>query len=386
MKNKPEISLIITAAGASSRFSSDMPPHRRIKKQWLRLGAMPLWQKVADDFKKLTDFKQIILAVSKQDFTYMQNSYDYTFVCGGQSRQESVQNALEYIQTPLVLISDVARWNLDKNVLENLLLAWNEEIDCVAPYLEVPDTAVYEGQTIKRDALKRIQTPQLCNTQTLKNALSIGEFTDESSAIAANGGKVAYIKGSHKLAKLTNENDLFSAKDLPAPSEEIFVGSGFDVHSFEMGKKMVLGGVPIASDFGFKAHSDGDVLLHALSDAILGAIGGGDIGEWFPDTEEAHKNADSRLLLKQIYDFAISVGFELINADITIFAQTPKIAPYKQAIRQSVAELLYTDKSRVNIKATTTEHLGFIGRKEGLGVSANVHMKFINWKENIWIS
>lgn len=372
------------AAGTSSRFCSQMSPNHRIKKQWLRLGHTPLWEKVANDLAKLYDFKQIILAISKEDFAYAKKIYDYKFVCGGKTRQESVQNALEYIQTPLVLISDAARWNLDENVFKNLLNALNEDTDCVVPYLEVPDTATYEGRYIERNSLKLIQTPQLCRTQKLKDALTKGNFTDESSAIWTNGGKIAYIKGSSKLAKLTYENDLNALKELPNPSKEIFCGSGFDVHAFEMNKKMILGGIEIESDFGFKAHSDGDVLLHALTDAILGAIGGGDIGDWFPDTDETHKNADSKLLLKQIYDFAISIGFEIINADITIYAQIPKISPYKSKIRQSVAEILYADKSRINIKATTTEKLGFIGRKEGIGVSASVNMKFINWKEKIW--
>ncbi|PAF43475.1 bifunctional 2-C-methyl-D-erythritol 4-phosphate cytidylyltransferase/2-C-methyl-D-erythritol 2,4-cyclodiphosphate synthase [Helicobacter sp. 11S03491-1] len=370
------------AAGSSSRFCAQAPAHYRIKKQWIRLGSLPLWQKVANDFKKIYNFKKIIITACDLDFVYMQKICDFEIVLGGKTRWESMQNALEHVQTQAVLISDVARWNLDENVFFNLLEAFDDSTDCVAPYLEVPDTAIYKETYIDRTALKLIQTPQLSRTQKLR-CLKNENFTDESSAISANHGKVVYIPGSPKLAKLTYYNDIFALKELPSPSVEIFTGNGFDVHAFEKGKKMVLGGIEIQSDFGFAAHSDGDVALHALSDAILGAIGGGDIGEWFSDEDPQYKLADSKVLLKQIYDFAISIGFQLIHADITIIAQTPKIAPYKSKIHTSIAEILYMDKSRVNIKATTTENLGFIGRKEGIAVMANVNMKFINWKEKI---
>ncbi|PAF46789.1 hypothetical protein BKH46_06100 [Helicobacter sp. 12S02634-8] len=380
---KGEISLVIVAAGSSERFCAHLPPHQRVKKQWLRIGNVPLWKKVADDFMQLYDFAQTIIAVSPDDYSYIQKAYGYPVVIGGNTRQASVQNALQHIHTPFVLISDAARWCLDGDVIANLLNQANTHTDCIAPYLEVADTAVYGGTYIDRKALKLIQTPQLCHTQKLKDALTKGTFTDESSAISHCGGKVSYITGSPKLAKLTHGDDLHRLKDLPCVSGEIFTGSGFDVHGFEVGKKMVLGGVEMDTDFGFKAHSDGDVALHALTDALLGAIGGGDIGEWFPDTDKTYQNANSKLLLKKVYDFAISIGFEIINADITIFAQTPKIAPYKSQIRQSIASLLHTDLNRINIKATTTEHLGFIGRKEGICTQANVHLRFIDWRAKI---
>ncbi|PAF51657.1 bifunctional 2-C-methyl-D-erythritol 4-phosphate cytidylyltransferase/2-C-methyl-D-erythritol 2,4-cyclodiphosphate synthase [Helicobacter sp. 13S00477-4] len=377
------MSLIITAAGNSTRFCSHLPPKHRIKKQWLRIGQIPLWQKVADDWKRFYDFEKIILVVSKEDFDYVDGFYDYDFVVGGDNRTQSVRNALQYVQTPLVLVSDVARWNLDEGVYLRLLDALDDISDCIAPYLQLPDTIMYGDHYIDRDLIKIIQTPQLCRTEKLKFALLKGDFTDESSAIKALGGKITYVKGSQKLSKLTYQDDMIVLRELQNPSVEIFVGNGFDIHPFEAGKKMLLGGVVIESDLGFKAHSDGDVVLHALTDAILGAIGGGDIGEWFPDTDQKHKNADSKVLLKQVYDFAISIGFELVNADITIIAQTPKIASYKSKIRQNIATMLHMQNSRINIKATTTENLGFIGRKEGVAVSVSVNMKFINWKEEI---
>lgn len=378
-----DLSLIIMAAGSSTRFTSAIPTHHRIKKQWLRTGTIPLWQKVANDFCKLYDFKKIILTASKDDFEYMKKISDFEVVLGGDTRQESLKNALEYVQTDFVLTTDVARWNMDSDVWERLIENFDTSLDCIAPYLNVPDTAMYEGSYINRESLKLIQTPQLSKVSKLKDSLKNQDFSDESSAISSNGGKVAYVLGSPKLSKLTYYEDIHSLNNLPPPSNEIFTGCGFDVHGFEQNKQMVLGGVKIPSDFGFAAHSDGDVALHSLADAILGAIGGGDIGEWFPDNDITHKNADSKLLLKKIYDFALSIGFELINADITILAQTPKISPFKTEIRQTIANLLYVDKSKINIKATTTENLGFIGRKEGVATLANVNLRLINWKENI---
>lgn len=378
-----DLSLIVMAAGSSTRFTSAIPTHHRIKKQWLRTGNIPLWQKVADDFCKLYDFKKVILTASKEDFEYMKKISDFEIVLGGNTRQESLKNALEYVQSDFVLVTDVARWNMDIRVWERLLGSFDTSLDCIVPYLNVPDTAMYEGNYINRESLKLIQTPQLSRVKKLKDSLNNKDFSDESSAISHNGGKVAYVQGSPKLSKLTYYEDLHSLSNLTSPSNEIFTGCGFDVHSFEQNKPMVLGGVKIPSDVGFAAHSDGDVALHALADGILGAIGGGDIGEWFPDDEEANKNADSKLLLKKIYDFALSVGFELINADITILAQTPKISPFKAQMRETIANLLYVDKAKINIKATTTENLGFIGRKEGVGTLANVNLRLINWKENI---
>jgi 2-C-methyl-D-erythritol 4-phosphate cytidylyltransferase/2-C-methyl-D-erythritol 2,4-cyclodiphosphate synthase len=143
---------------------------------------------------------------------------------------------------------------------------------------------------------------------------------------------------------------------------------------------MVLGGVTIESPFGFQAHSDGDVAIHALIDALLGAACLGDIGMLFPDTDNAYKNIDSKHLLEKCVEKLHQFGFVIHHADITIIAQTPKIAPYKEQMRRTLATLLHLSPARLNIKATTTEHLGFIGRKEGLGVIATASVHYFDWK------
>lgn len=143
---------------------------------------------------------------------------------------------------------------------------------------------------------------------------------------------------------------------------------------------MFLGGVEIKSDYGFKAHSDGDVLIHSIIDALLGACGAGDIGEFFPDTDEKYKGADSKELLSHIVKFVYSVGYEIVNVDLTILAEKPKINPHKSKIKSKVAELLNIEKQFVNIKATTSEKMGFVGRKEGVAVYSVATLKYYDWK------
>lgn len=150
------------------------------------------------------------------------------------------------------------------------------------------------------------------------------------------------------------------------------IGQGFDVHAFEAGKPLVLGGVTVPHNLGLKAHSDGDVLLHALCDALLGAAALGDIGHHFPDTDPAYRNADSRDLLRAVYSKLETLGFTLVNADMTVLAQSPRLAPWIDAMRETIATDLHAPIDAVSVKATTTEHLGFTGRKEGIAALAVV--------------
>lgn len=370
------------AAGDSTRFCDDFT----CKKQWIRVDEEPLWLVATHKITQQFSFKKILITASQNDFAYMTDISPYQVVQGGESRTQSLRNALKYVDTPFVFVSDVARWNAQESVLRALFAKLDEideSIACIVPYVKVSDTSFYNGEYLNRNEIKLIQTPQLSRTEDLRYALeSCLDSGDESSAIHKYGKKVAFVEGSPLMSKLTFKSDLlFHLPYLKIPSKRVFVGSGIDVHSFEENKEMWLGGVRIESPFGFKAHSDGDVVLHALSDAILGAIGGGDIGQWFPDSDEMYKNADSKKLLKYIYDFALSVGYELHNVDINIMAQTPKIAPYNSQMRECIARILQLPKSRINIKATTTESLGFVGRKEGVCVQASVSMGFAPWQE-----
>ena len=371
-----KLTLILLAAGTSSRFELN------VKKQWLRIGHKPLWQFVADKFQETKFFDKIIITSSPDDITFMNTYADYTFVKGGNTRQISLKNALNEVNTDFVLVSDIARSCVSQDFLENIISQKNTA-DCIVPYLKVTDTIVYENNTIDRDQVKRIQTPQLSLTSSLIDALQTEvEFTDESSAIVANGGTRSFIVGENEAHKITHIEDLNKISCLNKPSSDTLSGTGFDVHAFEDGGVMWLGGVEIESPLSFKAHSDGDVAIHALIDALLGASGMGDIGMMFPDNDETYKGIDSKKLLQNVVTKINNFGFIIVNIDLTIAAEKPRVGKYKLAMRKKLSEILGINASRVNIKATTTEKLGFIGRGEGVGVIANANLKYYDWTKS----
>ena len=368
-----DLTLILLAAGNSSRFK--VP----VKKQWLRIGHDPLWLFVTNRITKMFPFAHIIVVSHPEELPFMQQMCDTAIVAGGETRQHSLRNALTHVNTTHVLVSDIARACIDPDLIARLIAA-KDQADCIVPTLGVNDTIVYGDETIARESIKRVQTPQLSRTDVLRLALNTTlEYTDESSAIVAFGGTRAYVEGDIRADKITHINDLTSLECLGAPCAMTFTGNGFDVHPFEDGKPMVLGGVKIDSPYGFKAHSDGDVAIHALIDALLGAACMGDIGMLFPDTDESYKNIDSKLLLQRCVQKIHHFGFVISHADITIIAQVPKVGPYKEQMRKTLAPLMDLNPARLNIKATTTEHLGFIGRKEGVGVIATASLHYFDW-------
>jgi 2-C-methyl-D-erythritol 4-phosphate cytidylyltransferase / 2-C-methyl-D-erythritol 2,4-cyclodiphosphate synthase len=369
-----DLTLVLLAAGNSSRFK--VP----VKKQWLRIGHDPLWLHVTNRIKESLPIENIILVVHPEEIPFVSAMCDYQVTCGGATRQQSLKNALALVKTPYVMVSDIARACVDTDLIQRLL-EHKDKADTIVPALNLSDTIVYHNETIAREEVKRVQTPQLSRTEMLHRALdTTTEYTDESSAIVACGGTRYFIPGDERAAKITFANDLTSLECLSPPSSITFTGNGFDVHGFEEGKPMVLGGVEIESPFGFRAHSDGDVAIHALIDALLGAACLGDIGMLFPDTDAAYKDIDSKELLKACVQKLHNFGFVISHADITIIAQTPKLSPYKEQMRRTLASIMLIPVSRLNVKATTTEHLGFIGRKEGVGVMATASVHYFDWK------
>lgn len=399
----PKIALILLGAGDSSRFQASashllsyektqakLP--RLPKKQWLRIGEIPLWLKVALDLRRIYPFVQCILSAKSNEKKYMQKyleafSLDFELVSGGSTRQESLKNALEILEDSVeyVLVNDIARCNIPKDLSQRIL----DEIgnyDCVVPCLQLSDTIAYSKDSkleyLKRENLKIIQTPQLSKVSALKSALKEQDFTDESSAIYVNGGSVGFVQGALEAKKLTFVEEL-KEMQLSKPSSRTLVGNGSDIHALSGGEGIILGAVAIPCEFKLIAHSDGDACLHALSDALLGAIGFGDIGEWFPDDNPVYQGADSADLLRIIVNFVRDVGYNILQADVTIFAQKPKISPYKSAMEHKIAEILQINPFKVNVKATTTEKLGFIGRGEGILAQASVVLEYFDW-ENLF--
>lgn len=369
-----DLTLVLLAAGNSTRFK--VP----VKKQWLRIGHDPLWLYVTNRIKESLPEVNVILVVHGSEIPFITPLCNFTVVSGGNTRQQSLKNALKEVKTPYVMVSDIARACVDSELIKRLIESQGVA-DTIVPSLDVHDTVVYNNETIVREQVKRIQTPQLSRTDILRHALESDiEYTDESSAVVACGGTRHFVLGDEGAAKITHAGDTAALACLSGPSNVIFTGNGFDVHPFEENKPMMLGGVEIDSPYGFKAHSDGDVAIHALIDALLGAACLGDIGMLFPDTDNAYKNIDSKELLVRCVEKLHNFGFVILHADITIIAQAPKIAPYKEQMRSGLASLLKIPTARLNVKATTTEHLGFIGRKEGVGVMATASVHYFDWK------
>lgn len=369
-----DTTLILLGAGSSSRFKSN------VKKQWLYTGEIPLWLHVAEHFAKSADFAQIIIVSTQEEIDLMKHFASYTYVAGGKSRQASLSNALQHVTSEHVLVSDIARCCVPSEMIQGILAAKGSG-SCIVPVLPVTDTLYLDDHPIDREKVKIIQTPQLSVSKMLKNALETETlFTDDSSAIASLGEKVYFVEGSSDAHKLTTIADLQKLPCLKAPSAKTLTGFGIDIHPFEPNKTMVLCGVNIDAAYGFKAHSDGDVAIHALIDALLGAAGMGDIGERYPDTEETYAGADSKILLQDTVKRVTSFGHTIGNIDLTIMAEAPKLLPYKEAMRTTLASLLGIRKNFVNIKATTAEKLGFVGRKEGVTVHAVANLTYTNWK------
>ncbi|WP_299546750.1 2-C-methyl-D-erythritol 2,4-cyclodiphosphate synthase [uncultured Helicobacter sp.] len=395
----PKIALILLGAGESTRFRdlTQVPTKtneqknavtKLPKKQWIRLNEIPVWLKVAKELHSIYPFCDFVLSAMESEIFYMRKYLDFyhlnfKLACGGVTRQDSLKNAIALLDSNVefVFVSDIARCNISQTLCQRILKEVGK-YDCVVPFLKIQDTIAYEDLTLqylKRECLKIIQTPQLSRLSKLKVAFKKGNFTDESSGICAIGGSVGFVEGEQTARKLTFLQDLKSL-NLPPPSNQTLIGIGGDIHALTSGDGIILGGIPISCPYRLIAHSDGDVCLHALCDAILGAIGAGDIGEWFPDNSLTYKGADSKQLLAKVVNFAYSVGYSFKQADLTIFAQKPKISPFKSAMESQIATLLGIPNFKVNVKATTTEKLGFIGREEGIFVQASVVLGYFNWK------
>jgi 2-C-methyl-D-erythritol 4-phosphate cytidylyltransferase/2-C-methyl-D-erythritol 2,4-cyclodiphosphate synthase len=315
---------------------------------------------------------------------------------GGASRAESVLNGLRALAAQAaaqdwVLVHDAARPCLTSEDLSTLIDAVQGGGRVSGAVLSSPivDTVRRERggaiETVDREGLWRALTPQVFRIgelqQALGEALASGTtVTDEAQAMERLGFTARLVRGSAFNIKVTTPKDLEMAQAILKGmavlrnSERglMRIGQGFDVHAFGDGNHVVMGGVTIPYSKGVVAHSDGDVVIHALCDAILGALGLGDIGQHFPDTDPRYRGVDSRVFLREVYVRMNEAGLELVNADITVLAEAPRIGKYRAAMAQNLAADLGAPAQRVNIKATTTEKLGFVGRGEGLAASAAV--------------
>ena len=388
---------IVPAAGRGTRFSSaaDAPP-----KQYSPLMGATVLQWSLRALLAEPRVHAVVVAVAPDDahWAAMAAKLNHPKVhtaTGGASRQETVANGLEFLAERAaaddwVLVHDAARPCLKSADLGALLDAVGAEdtagaASSVGAVLAVPivDTVKRElaehVATVDRRGLWRALTPQIFVFAVLRHALKEAALagvpvTDEAQAVERMGLRPVLVQGSPFNVKVTGVPDLELAGSILKMTEvtPMRVGQGFDVHAFGEGDHVILGGVRIAHSKGVVAHSDGDVVIHALCDALLGAMGDGDIGQHFPDSDPRYRGADSRVFLRVVAARMRTAGLHLINADITVLAEAPRIAAHAQAMAANLSADLGIGAQLINIKATTTERLGFIGRGEGLAALASV--------------
>jgi 2-C-methyl-D-erythritol 4-phosphate cytidylyltransferase/2-C-methyl-D-erythritol 2,4-cyclodiphosphate synthase len=300
---------------------------------------------------------------------------DVQLVTGGQTRQQSVRNGLESLEIlgpRQVLIHDAARPLLPGDVIARLQAALAENKAAI-PVLSVVDSltrvrGVMMGEPADRQALRRVQTPQAFRFSAILAAHRAWQGTpdagDDAQVARAARIEVALVEGDEALRKLT------FAGDFPTNVPPVRVGGGYDVHRLSAGEELWLCGVRIDHPKGLSGHSDADVAIHALVDALLGAIGAGDIGQHFPPSDPQWRGASSDRFLTHAAALVARAGYGIGNADVTIVCETPRIGPHREAMRARLAELLGVDIGAVSVKATTTEGLGFTGRGEGIAAQA----------------
>ncbi|MBS7668829.1 bifunctional 2-C-methyl-D-erythritol 4-phosphate cytidylyltransferase/2-C-methyl-D-erythritol 2,4-cyclodiphosphate synthase [Croceicoccus sp. 1NDH52] len=303
-------------------------------------------------------------------------------VIGGASRRESVLNALSAIGSKggavRVLIHDAARPFLPARVIDDLLSSLDTDPGAI-PVLPVVDTLARGdgalGDTVSRDGLWRVQTPQAFRFKDILAAHRAWpadrEATDDAQMLRHAGGSVALVDGDTMLEKVTHPAD-FALAEARHGKPAFRIGSGYDVHRLVDGDGVWLCGVHIPHNQTLSGHSDADVALHALTDAILGAAAMGDIGQHFPPSDPQWKGAESHIFLSHAVNLVAEAGYSIANADITIICEKPKVGPHRQAMQVRVAELMGVDIGSVSVKATTTERLGFTGRGEGIAAQAQV--------------
>lgn len=369
---------LIVAAGRGERAGGALP------KQFRALLGIPVLRRSVEAFAAHRDIS-IVVVVAPSDrletASRMLAGTRARVVPGGATRQESVRlglNELKAYSVDFVLIHDAARPLVSPAVIDRVLAALKSGSDGAVPMLPVSDTLKRRDDdawtTVSRNGLLRAQTPQGFRFSAIAAAHKRFEpetVTDDMALAEMAGMKIEGISGEELNVKITGPDDLVHAQRLIAGSMgEYRTGMGFDAHRFGPGDHVWLCGVKIAHDHALLGHSDADVGLHALTDAILGAIGEGDIGQHFPPTDEQWRGALSHTFLEHALALVHKKGRAFVHCDITLICESPKIAPYREAMRARLAEIIEVDVSRVSVKATTTEGMGFTGRREGLVAQA----------------
>lgn len=396
------VAAIVVAAGRGTRFSTD---EDSLPKQYQNLGGRPVISWALDVFLAHPAITDVVTVIHPDDERLYERAIAALGplgreklrqpVFGGQTRQASVHNGLSAFEcenTGHVLIHDAARPFVTHTVMDNILENLAQGKQAVLPAVPVVDTlkradeASGHLETVDRSRLWAAQTPQGFDYRTIleghEKAILAGrsDFTDDTAIAEWQGVAVSLAEGDPDNFKITSRSDLERAERRISMTDrhnpgladlgDVRTGTGYDVHAFEDGDAVILGGIPIAHDKRLKGHSDADVVLHALTDAVLGAIGDGDIGAHFPPSDPVWKGASSDRFLKDAVRRVTKLGGRIAHLDVTVVCEAPKIGPHRDAMRTSIAGICNLPVSRVSVKATTSERLGFTGRGEGIAALA----------------
>jgi 2-C-methyl-D-erythritol 4-phosphate cytidylyltransferase/2-C-methyl-D-erythritol 2,4-cyclodiphosphate synthase len=376
MNHSNKIAVIIPAAGISSRFGGSMP------KQFSRLGDETVLEKSVNLFLGISSIREVVIAVNDSVSLISSESFFQNprikIVEGGKTRSESVFNALAEVDQSIeiVAIHDAARPWLKKTHFKDLLshLANDQSIEGVFPVISATDSLrMKQGEDIipvERENFLHVQTPQIFYHDSLKLALDKLQqeklhMSDESQAMEHAGFKLLAVPGDRSNIKITYTDDLMHHIGI-----DLRIGRGIDFHQFQPGDGFTLGNVFIDCKLSIVAHSDGDIILHAISDALLGAAGLRDIGYYFPDTDPKNKNLSSLKIIEKSLDLLKRSGLHPRNIDFVVVCEQPKIAPYVDDLKKSLSSILNIEESFIGVKATTTEKMGVIGNGNGIAVFA----------------
>ncbi|SNR25565.1 bifunctional 2-C-methyl-D-erythritol 4-phosphate cytidylyltransferase/2-C-methyl-D-erythritol 2,4-cyclodiphosphate synthase [Paracoccus sediminis] len=363
---------IITAAGRGSRAGGGEP------KQWRALSGRSV---LARSLEAFAGFDRVVLVVHPDDMARAIHDFvgGITIVTGGETRAASVRAGLQALdgQATHVLIHDGARPLVSDAVIGGVIDALQAGAHAAAPALPITD-ALWRGEdgtvagTAPRDGLYRAQTPQGFSLDqiSLAHRLNPENAADDVELALKAGIPVAITPGSEDNLKITFPADFARAERILGIAMDIRLGNGYDVHAFGPGDHVWLCGVQVAHDAGLVGHSDADVGMHALTDAIYGALAEGDIGRHFPPSDPQWKGADSAIFLRHAAGLARERGFTVGNADVTLICEAPRIGPHAAAMQARLAEIMDVDPARISVKATTSERLGFTGRREGIAAIA----------------
>lgn len=368
------VTALIVAAGSGTRMGGATP------KQYQPLAGKPLLRRAVEaliNHPRIAAVRVVIGAGQEEQASAALHGLDVgRLIIGGAERADSVRAGLDAVKSGIVLVHDAARPFCPPDVINRLLGAL-DKADGAVPVLPMADT-VAKGDnllrgTVNRTQLLRVQTPQAFHLEDLRYAYEeagTSAPTDESTVMQHAGLKVATVAGDENLHKLTTASDWKRAEQYLMSQMISRSGTGFDVHAFEGPGPLIMGGITIDHPQGLAGHSDADVVLHAITDALLGAAALGDIGQHFPPSDPQWKGAASDRFLLHAADLIRGRGGIIDHVDCTVICEAPKVGPHRTAIQARVAEILGLAATAVSIKATTTEQLGFTGRREGIAASA----------------